>query len=337
MLTPSLYRTYQLFGITLVSNFPFTYHLQAASGPADLTLDWVADLPASPDGDPVFTSSLLVRGEPMLRAWQQEGCLRLLFPHQADFLLQAERISCHILDENELPVIETNILAAVLAAWLEQRGVLTLHASAVTLNGQGLAFLSQSGNGKTGLCLALVHAGHPMLSDDILPLMEQNSVFYGQPAFPTMRIHPDEAQYFLGAYEHFQRVNPRIEKRLVPVGTGELSSFAPAPAPMRGLFILQRRDPAQLGEEIEIKPFPRAQAAVELVRHSFTARLAAALGWQARRLDAFARLLRQAPVYQLSYPSGFDHLTRVRAVLESWCEDPKTGDPSLKKNGAEPT
>jgi hypothetical protein len=56
---------------------------------------------------------------------------------------------------------------------------------------------------------------------------------------------------------------------------------------------------------------------MELLRHSFMMRAVQALGWQPQRLALFAQLIGQVPLRRLRYPSGFEHLPRVRdAVLE---------------------
>jgi hypothetical protein len=56
---------------------------------------------------------------------------------------------------------------------------------------------------------------------------------------------------------------------------------------------------------------------LELVRHSFSPYIVEGVGWQPRRLDLFARLLRGVAVRSLVYPSGLERLPEVaRAVLE---------------------
>ena len=71
------------------------------------------------------------------------------------------------------------------------------------------------------------------------------------------------------------------------------------------------------GTEIEITPISPRDAVIELVRHSFVADIVEALRWQSRRLALFAQVADQTPVRRFVYPSGFEHLPRVRdAILE---------------------
>lgn len=56
----------------------------------------------------------------------------------------------------------------VMAVVLHQRGQFVLHGSAVTITGTSIAFLGQSGEGKSSMAAALYAQGHDLLSDDLL-------------------------------------------------------------------------------------------------------------------------------------------------------------------------
>src|SRR6185436_12200791 len=54
------------------------------------------------------------------------------------------------------------------AAILYQRGILPLHASAVLIDGELVAFLAPSGTGKSSLAAAFVTDGAVLFADDLL-------------------------------------------------------------------------------------------------------------------------------------------------------------------------
>jgi hypothetical protein len=54
---------------------------------------------------------------------------------------------------------------------------------------------------------------------------------------------------------------------------------------------------------------------MELLHHSFIPHAVQALGWQRHRLPSFAQLLQTVPLRRLRYPSGFEHLPRVREAV----------------------
>lgn len=244
---------------------------------------------------------------------QHDDGTLLHFPRSADFYLWPQRIVCHLLDPAAAPLVEIHFLGTAMALWLELRGIPALHASAVAVDGRAVAFTSSNGGGKSSLAAALMQAGHPLLTDDILPVERAaDGTITGRPGYPTMRMWPEEARHFLGHIDGLPRVHPRLDKRRVFVGPpAGFGSFHGAPAPLACLYLPDRRDPAQWGERVEIAPVSQAQAVIELVRHSFVARLVHAAGLQPARLHLFAALVRQVPVRRLVYPSGFDHLPSV--------------------------
>jgi hypothetical protein len=188
----------------------------------------------------------------------------------------------------------------------------------VSAGGRALAFLSRHGGGKSGLAAAMVQAGCPLLADDMVVLEERDEVRWEvRPAYPEMRMWPDEASHFVGPPEELPRVQADSEKRRVVVGDGGFGTFLDASAPLACIYLASRRE--ETGGVVEIQPVPRSEALIELVRHSFSPRLVEAAGLQPARLDRLARLVRSVPVRRLVYPSGFDRLPEVAEILMgSW-------------------
>jgi hypothetical protein len=253
----------------------------------------------------------------MLTAYRFADLDVLRFTAAADFYLYPDRIICHPLAPDAGYSVEINLLGVVFAFWLERRRIPMVHAAAVAVDDHAVAFLASNKGGKSSLAATFMQAGYPLLTDDILPVEERNDGFVGRPGYPSMRFWPEEANYFLDHYEDLPRVHPDFTKRRIALARERLGRFHAKPLPIACLYIPERRDPALAGTTIEITPCSPAHAAIELVRHSFVPRLAQKVGWQPRRLDTFARLLRRTPLRRLAYPSGFEHLTRVReAVLK---------------------
>ena len=65
------------------------------------------------------------------------------------------------------------LAGAVFGAVWHQRGILSLHATAVLLDGACLLFAGRSGAGKSTLAAHLVRAGFPLVTDDVCVLSEQ--------------------------------------------------------------------------------------------------------------------------------------------------------------------
>ena len=111
-----------------------------------------------------------------------------------EFHLWPDRIVCHVLDGRHRYLIDITLLGMVYTLWLEQRGVPVLHGSAAVVGGIGAAFLTASGAGKSSLAAACVHAGHALLTEDLLAL----DGTAGRPGYPMLRLWPEQAKRFVG-------------------------------------------------------------------------------------------------------------------------------------------
>ena len=311
---------YSLYGLTLLSDFPFTYSLAPGAGSPDLSFSLVERPPVPPgwaETPPLYTSPYRSPdGEILLCVHQAPGCEVIHCTRVADYFIFPDRILCTPLDEI-LASVEANLLSAVLSYWLESRGTLALHASAVTTSQGAVAFLSNSGNGKSGLAAALVQAGCALLSDDILPLAPAGERWTASPGFPVMRMWPDEADFFLGGHSDLPRVHPAGEKRRVFIGRAGWGAFEPQPQPLACLVVPERRPQDTPGSQVSLTPISPRDGVIEIVRYSFSARLVQAAGLQPQRLHSIARLARQVPLLRLSYPSGFHYLPGVAAEILS--------------------
>ena len=300
-------RFHRLFGLTLGSAVPFGNRFGEGGGPpADLVFSYGPPGATLPD-----EASCLYHGI-NLHLFRTPDREVLRVTDVADFHLWPDRIVAHPATAEPGPLIEIHLLGTVLSYWLERRGLVTLHASAVEIEGRAAVFSSTHGGGKTGLAAALLQAGHPLLSDDLLPIEERDGAFLGRPGYPQMRMWPDEAAHFLGDYEHLPVVHPELSKRRIPVGPGGLGTFRGSPLPL-GCIYLPERGPED--EALDIREVSPRDALIELLRQSFTPRLVEAAGLQPARFHQLSNLVLQVPVKRLRYPSGLDRLSGVAEAV----------------------
>ena len=239
-------RFHRVFGLTLESDVPFDNRLGEGGGPpADLVFSYGPPGAVVPDN-----AEAVPDNGTNLHLFRAPGREVLRVTDVADFHLWPDRIVAHPAAAEAGPLIEIHLLGTVLSYWLEQRGLVTLHASAVEIEGRAAVFSSTHGGGKTGLAAALLQAGHPLLSDDLLPIEEREGTFLGRPGYPQMRMWPDEATWFLGSHEHLPVVHPELSKRRVPVGPGGLGTFHGSPLPLACVYLLER---GAEGETLDIR------------------------------------------------------------------------------------
>ena len=310
----SRWPTYQLFGVSLASDFPFKAQLPPTANPADLSFSLVREAPLEEidRGDPIYVSRFLTdRGNSVASLYRLEGCLLFDFTEVGVFYLFPHQIVFHLRNPYREHMVETYLLGAVFSLWLESRGMAVLHASAVVLKEGAVGFLSASGGGKSCLSASLLRLGRPLLTDGILPLERRGSQVFGQSGYPEMRLWARDAEHFLGGHLDLECVVPDQPKLRVPVGAGRFGSFYPEVTALAGLYLLDRREGTQEVPEPEITPIAPRDAVIVLLKESFAPALVEALGLQQQRMDFFSSLTSQVPVRRLTYPSSLELLPLV--------------------------
>jgi hypothetical protein len=315
----SAWPTYRLYGLAVASDFPFAARLPSGEEPPDLTFTCAETPPISRHSlppAPVYSSRLRTAQGESNCTFHRLGDLDLLrFPEVGDFYLGADRIVCHPADPDDLGTVEIHLLGTVLSCWLERSGVPNLHASAVVAGGRTVGFLSNNGGGKSSLAAAMLEGGCALLTDDLLALEPTPRGFYGRSGYPQMRLWPTEADRFYGPAACLPRVHRDFSKVRIPIGAGAFGTFDGTERPLAGFYLPVRRPTGHDSKAVEFEALSRRDAVIEFVRHSFVAALAEAAGWQPQRLDFFARLAGEVPVKRLIYPSGLEHLPRVRDAI----------------------
>jgi hypothetical protein len=231
-----------------------------------------------------------------------------------DFYLFPDSIIAHVPDSAHRRLVESLLLGEIFSLWLELRGVCMIHASSMVINDEAIAFLSVSKGGKSSLAAAFMQKGYKLLTDDLLPVENRNDRFVARPGYPAMRMWPDQAEYFFGDYENLKCVQPDSLKLRIPAGPGGFGTFCPEEKLLKVMYVPERRSS---GNDISIKPVSKKNAFFHLLRNSYSAGIVEALCLHPQRMHFFARMAMQVPVRELTYPEGYDHLSRVvDAVLD---------------------
>jgi hypothetical protein len=226
-----------------------------------------------------------------------------------------------VVDAN--PVVDSRLLrlpllGIVLGILLHQRGHLVLHASAVSINGQGVVFVGNQGQGKSTMVAAMYRRGHKVMADDVVALETdgrgQISVL---PAFPQVKLFREAVNPAFGdSPEDLPELAEGVEKCWRSVSDG----FSRAAVPLKWICILAT------GPDIALERLSANDALVEMIRHTYVARFGQQL---LRGSDASAHLkqctkvLHNVPVYRLKRPPMLELLPRVAEVVEQGVETSK--------------
>ena len=225
----------------------------------------------------------------------------------------------------EEPILRLYLLGSVLAALMHQRGCLVLHASAVAVDGGGVAFLGASGWGKSPLAAALHRRGHPLIADDLVALSPIESaggpvVF---PGFPRVKLWPDVLRALGEDPEALQRAHPLEEKRTHQAVDG----FSLKALPIRRIYVLAG------GPMPRIDRLGPQEALVELIRHTSRIELFPAAK-APLHMRQCADLVNRIPICRLTVPRCLDLLPELACLVE---EDLRANSPHMERLHAGPS
>jgi len=253
---------------------------------------------------------------PWLFLGRQDDDYLLRFPDLADFevLKNTKEISCYPKPGTTADTIRHLLLDQVIPLLLSKQGRLVLHGSAVLTPHGAVAFLGESGRGKSTLASSFSEQGSPILTDDCLLLKEENGLLLAVPSYPGLRLWPETVDALFGQETPLAEVAHYTEKKRVDGNVG--LSFCAEPAALRRIYFLAPTDESE-GKSVSIVPLSARDACMELVKFTYLIDITD----RQRLRQEFERLSRLAALplfYRLSFPRDFSLLPDVhRAILES--------------------
>lgn len=205
------------------------------------------------------------------------------------------------------------LLGVVLAVLLYQRGRYILHASAVAIHDIAIAFLGDSGAGKSSALAASIDQGFIGLTDDLT----------------AIHINIDNASLYSGVPRMKLSAAAAAQLQLAPsTPTAEESAFALSTASpseaygLRNLYILE------YGSDWAIDPVPQQQAIIELLRFSG---LKSVLPVRDRyHFKQAAQLVQHVNMYRLRRPQDLSQLSKLAKLLKDHIKSTHSGKYSLK-------
>jgi hypothetical protein len=252
-----------------------------------------------------------VAGDVALSCSRAGARYRLDLPSLGTFSIDDDgaSISCRLRGAPSPETVEHGVVDQVLPRILVHRGRLVLHAGAIEMPDGAIAFIGDSGRGKSTLCAAFAAAGYPVLGDDGLVVRGcEPGGFEALSTYPGLRLLPEPLAFVFGS-----------EAKGTPVAAGALKQRLPAttngfvhcekPVPLRAIYQLDD------GPRIAIEPMTGPDAFLTLVRSTYHLHLG-----DARRsavlFEQLAALLDTVPLRRLAYPRRLSLLPAVRdAVL----------------------
>jgi hypothetical protein len=233
------------------------------------------------------------------------------FPEMGDFEVSACGLETQSWPApgSDSDTIEHLFLNQVLPLALSRQLKLVLHGSAVNIGGQGVAFLGESGMGKSTLAASFAIGGSRFLTDDGLLLSWENNKCHILPSHASIRLWEDSEQALIGeCVDRAPALKFTSKARLL---AGESIPFCNEPKELKRVYFLGDDE----NENITISPITPSETIVGLIKNSFL------LDCEARDLlthhfDEICKLAELPIYYRIDYPRNYGALSKVKAEIE---------------------
>ena len=302
---------YEVFGGTLRSDLAITDLPASHARTPDWTLRVVDATTSEPAGEPLGVD--VVFGDTQVRGFRRPDGFGLVFDDTGRFDVSADGsvITWHRPAEALLASALADVTSRVLALALHANGVFTLHASAVSIDGTGIAFMAPKHHGKSTLCSAIVLAGGRALSDDTVPV-RPGAPPHLSPGLPRLRLWTDSASRLFGL-EHDE--SSALQKHLMD--HLDASMVETRTVPFSAAYVLNPVEELPDGVVASREKLDSVAATIALVMHATLGPVLTGAESPVI-LSRAAEIARSVPVYALHVVRDLDRVGEVAQLLVSW-------------------
>lgn len=204
--------------------------------------------------------------------------------------------------------IEHCIYDLILPCLMAFDGYLVLHGGLSATGDGAVAFIGESGRGKSTLVAGLHGLGWPLMGDDAFTLKPTDDGYTARSVYASLRLFPDSVESLFPAGHKTAPMAHYSDKRRVSFSAG------PQSAPLNAIFRLSDAEP-----EIRIRQLSMAEACMVLVSNSFILDPEDAAQNKAK-FQLASEAAREVPVYDLHYPRQYDRINEVfDAISDKLC------------------
>ena len=191
----------------------------------------------------------------------------------------------------------------VMTVLLLQRGLLVLHASAVSINNKAVVFLGDRTAGKSTMTAALHNHGHSMLADDVVAIRFEDDVPMVVPSVPQIRLNTETVEN-LGIEDAV-----RFDHDLSPEKLYQTVENQSSPIPIGHVYSLNER------REVSLDVLDGSTAFFELVVNTYAQGLLPDTETTTNHFEQCNRILTTTSVSQLNRPKEYERLPDVIDVI----------------------
>ncbi len=202
------------------------------------------------------------------------------------------------------------LLGQAISFALVKSGFEPLHATRVVVDGDAIAFLGDSGYGKSSLAACFLEDGHRLLTDDLLIIEEASDRFLAYPGPPRIKLFSQMARRFLGDSGSGVPMHASTLKRVLPLEPARVSTQV---TPLKAFYAIASPQEATQEQGVRIAPVSSREAFVLLMANVFNYVIVDSV----RLHQQFAAMaaLAAVPMKKIYYPRIADALPLVRTAI----------------------
>ena len=224
----------------------------------------------------------------------QNGALVLVVPEVARFRIE-QGAAITVEPDRNVPDrnVRVYLLGSALGAILHQRGLLPLHANAVEIDGNAVAFMAPSGGGKSTLAAWFHDHGYRVIADDVCVVgFDADGIPYAAPGLPRLRLWAEALELMGREVSTYRRsyVGPdQVDKFDVPI---DRAGAAQSHVRLAALYVLDR------GEAPGIDRLKGVEAADAVFANTYRGAYLSATNGHKRHWESAVRLVQSTPVFR---------------------------------------
>lgn len=302
---------YRVFDIYLRSELVLPLQPEAAAQHVSLEVVYGPSAEVDETGFCWFNEWKADDGAISMAAAQRDGSYLIRFPGLADFTVDP---SLEFVQVFPSPATDEGVLAHLLVdqlipRLLNQQGHLVVHASSVALpDGKVVAFLGNTGQGKSTLAASFMEYGCELIADDCLLLDCSKGPVMTVPAYRSLRLWPDSVGALFSGGSNFLPMSPSMDKFqwILPA-----TSCAEDAGRLAAVFILSPRTGETEVTLSRVEALHGAEATMALVQSLFVLDIESTTVVQ-RNVQQSARVAASGlPMFRLVYPRSYEGLREL--------------------------
>jgi hypothetical protein len=259
---------------------------------------------------PPFREWLMPDGSVWANFYRLADGYQVQFPDLATFDISYDdfQVKAHPAEGVDEATVNHLYLNQIYPLVLSGQGQLVFHGGAVEVPGGAVAFLGNSGRGKSTLTASFACEGHKFMTDDCLLLSKEETGYSICPSHPSIRLWDDSRQALVhGSATLGPAVQYTPKARVL---SDDALSYCDSKRPLRRVYFLGQGD----ATDVAIEAMAASEALIELAKNSFLLDTEIQ-DVMAKHFDELFQMVAQPIYFRLDYPRDYAYLPQVRAAI----------------------